>query len=226
MLSILTSKKLKTIRMKANLTQVELGKRLGYGGSYITRLEKGALSPSLTFAFKLEHALHLRKGELSNLIIQATYQEAVGPADGFARVAISRDEAQDEKKEDASIAHIPLFMRAPRMFKGHSFKLTHAKGTYPVPAQFIKGEGVYLTMIESGEMLLIYGAGEPRNGDLVAMGPENGDIEIRRFYRAGKAIMLTTDDRRATQTPQMLPETAFWKVFRGVVAFKYLAPLR
>lgn len=61
--------KVKEIRRRINLTQVELAKLAGTSNSYVAHLEKGAMMPSLEFAFKIEKALKITDGELSNLVI-------------------------------------------------------------------------------------------------------------------------------------------------------------
>lgn len=70
------SQKLIDIRHKLELTQEKLGKYAGVTGSYINRIEKKGIIPSLDWACQLEAVLKLKERELSNLIILEAYKRA------------------------------------------------------------------------------------------------------------------------------------------------------
>lgn len=232
MLALRTSKKLKAIRQRAKLSQVELAKRMDISGSYITRLEKGQILPSLHFAFKLEHTLGLQ-AELSTLILQAEYERATG-ADGHSLPTLSFSEPV--KRNEKGVALVPLFIRAPRAFKGHNFKIADSKGLYPIPSDLIKGQGIYLTAVPDmsmdsarlfeEELVVVTAEAEPRSGDIVVVGKEGGDIQIRRYFIQKARVLLSPATQRAGFTPEMLPVTTFRGLFRGVVAYKYLTALK
>lgn len=64
------ARKVIEIRKRLGLKQTEIAALAGTSRSYVTHLEKGEMMPSLEFAFKLEKALKLSNGEISDLVIQ------------------------------------------------------------------------------------------------------------------------------------------------------------
>lgn len=68
--------KMKDIRRRLNLTQVQIAHLAGTSNSYVAHLEKGKMMPSLEFAFKIEKALKITTGDISNLVIESIRKTA------------------------------------------------------------------------------------------------------------------------------------------------------
>lgn len=70
------AKKIKEIRKQNNLTQWELSQKIKMSDAYVAYVETGRRSLCLKTAFKLEKALKLRAGEISNEIIRKIEEAA------------------------------------------------------------------------------------------------------------------------------------------------------
>lgn len=88
-MSITIAEKIKEIRRKLDLTQLEIAKLAGTSNSYVAHLEKGDMMPSLEFVFKIEKALKITDGELSNLVIESA-RSAVGITGSFKQPEIKQ----------------------------------------------------------------------------------------------------------------------------------------
>ena len=76
------NEKIKEIRIRRGLTQYQVARLVEVDDSYITKLEKGRKTASLEFAFKFEHALKIKSGEISDIIIQQIRDRVVRSGGG------------------------------------------------------------------------------------------------------------------------------------------------
>lgn len=84
--------KMKEIRHRLQLSQTDVAKAAGLSKSYITHVEKGDMTPGLEFAFKIEKALKLSSGELSDLVIKEV-RAAAGLVGSYAAPAVEYHQA-------------------------------------------------------------------------------------------------------------------------------------
>jgi transcriptional regulator with XRE-family HTH domain len=115
----LIGRMIKSARLKADMTQPQLAKKVGCSTPLISRYESGGLEPPLEILFRIENAMALHHRPLSGLLIETIYKRACEGVDNPAPLkAVGKDKPVGqvvvEGQQDGTM--IPLEIKMPKLY--------------------------------------------------------------------------------------------------------------
>lgn len=195
--------KLRSLRMKAGLTQLDIAEKLDVSAAAIGAWENGRAKPRLT-----------KLGQLAELL-------------GTSAADLMGEDASEAVRPNGA-----QYVTLPVLVAGHAGEFTDEFGpdeVADVPTSVLErvnDPDAYLMRVRGscmnrrfadGENALLSPRCEPRNGDAVAA-EYNGEMILRSYYRGASTLVLSPDSYEDGYTDIVFddPENASVN-FRGVV---------
>lgn len=206
--------RIKEAREAANLTQEQLGKKLGVTGVTIMRYEKNQRQPRLDQLGKIAKAL------------DTTVSEMMGPNwDGWSTIdttgAFKTEKAPTPESERKSLPdnlysmdfskfhQIPILGRIsaglPIYAEEHieGYTLTDLNGGAEYFALRVQGDSMNAIGINDGYIIIVRRQEEVENGEIAVVMVGDEDATVKRFYATADTVTLLPQSTNPNHKPQI-----------------------